>query len=145
MMTEFSLYKVWNDCSDQIYRFECVIFGRWFCINTLLILQYRWKMYFPIFGKLHLKLYLSTIHLLTNFQATAENSSLSSPFDFIRKMYNNKKPLLSLSLIPRLACTNLNNVWDFVLQALPVFIWLFMTNRLLYSFELKGAFDKSIC
>lgn len=57
MMTESSLYKVWHDCSDQIYRCECVIFGRWFCINTFLILQYRYKL-ISTFLEVAFKMYL---------------------------------------------------------------------------------------
>ncbi len=51
---------------------------------------------------------------------------------------------LSLSLLPLLACTYLNNAWDLVLQALPLSVRLFKINRFMYS-QLKVALDKSIC
>ncbi len=46
-----------------------------------------------------------------------------------------KKVYLSiyLSLLPLLACTYLNNAWDFVLRALPLSICLFKVNRFVYS------------
>ncbi len=41
--------------------------------------------------------------------------------------------LLSLSLLPLLACAYLNYVWDLVLQALPLSVYLFKVNRFMYS------------
>ncbi len=40
---------------------------------------------------------------------------------------------LYLSLLPLLACTYLNNVWDLVLLALPLSVCLFKINRFMYS------------
>ncbi len=42
-------------------------------------------------------------------------------------------PKLYLSLLPLLARTYLNNVWDLVLQALPRSVCLFKVNRFMYS------------
>ncbi len=46
---------------------------------------------------------------------------------------------LHLSLLLLLACTYLNNAWDLVLWALPLYVCLFKINRFMYSL------DKSIC
>ncbi len=40
---------------------------------------------------------------------------------------------LYLSLLPLLACTYLNNAWDLMLLALPLYVWLFKINRFMYS------------
>ncbi len=40
---------------------------------------------------------------------------------------------LSLYLLPLLACTYLNNAWDLVLLALPLYVCLFKINRFMYS------------
>ncbi len=40
---------------------------------------------------------------------------------------------LNLSLLPLLACTYLNNAWDLVLLALPLYVFLFKINRFMYS------------
>ncbi len=40
---------------------------------------------------------------------------------------------LHLSLLPLLACTYLNNAWDLVLLALPLYVCLFKINRFMYS------------
>ncbi len=40
---------------------------------------------------------------------------------------------LYLSLLPLLACTYLNNAWDLVLGALPLYVCLFKINRFMYS------------
>ncbi len=40
---------------------------------------------------------------------------------------------LLLSLLPLLACTYLNNAWDLVLLALPLYVCLFKINRFMYS------------
>ncbi len=40
---------------------------------------------------------------------------------------------LYLSLLPLLACIYLNNAWDLVLGALPLFVCLFKINRFMYS------------
>ncbi len=40
---------------------------------------------------------------------------------------------LYLSLLPLLACTYLNNAWDLVLLALPLYVCLFKINRFMYS------------
>ncbi len=40
---------------------------------------------------------------------------------------------LSLSLLPLLACTYLNNAWDLVLLALPLYVCLFKINCFMYS------------
>ncbi len=40
---------------------------------------------------------------------------------------------LSLSLLPLLACTYLNNAWDLVLLPLPLYVCLFKINRFMYS------------
>ncbi len=68
---------------------------------------------------------------------TTENSSLST------RLYKKKKKKLSLfqnlhlslylSLLPLLACTYLNNAWDLVLLALPLYVCLFKINRFMYS------------
>ncbi len=44
-----------------------------------------------------------------------------------------KKLSLYLSLLPLLACTYLNNLWDLVLRALPLSDCLFKMNRFMYS------------
>ncbi len=41
--------------------------------------------------------------------------------------------LFFLSLLPLLACTYLNNAWDLVLLALPLYVCLFKINRFMYS------------
>ncbi len=71
-----------------------------------------------------------------NLQATTENSSLSNLIDFILNFKNKTKEPLCLSLylfLPLLACTYLNNVWDLMLQALPLSVCLFKINRFMYS------------
>ncbi len=50
---------------------------------------------------------------------------------------------LYLSLLPLLACTYLNNAWDLVLLALPLYVCLFKMNRFMYSPIV--ALDKSVC
>ncbi len=40
---------------------------------------------------------------------------------------------LHLSLLPLLACTYLNNAWDLMLLALPLYVCLFKINRFMYS------------
>ncbi len=69
------------------------------------------------------------------FQATTENLSLSTLLDYLKKT---KKTLFSklslyLSLLPLLACTYLNNAWDLVSLALPLYVCLFKINRFMYS------------
>ncbi len=74
-----------------------------------------------------------------NFQATTENSSLSTLLDYIKKkikknkQFQNLQLSLYLSLLPLLACTYLNNAWDLVLLALPLYVCLFKINRFMYS------------
>ncbi len=69
-----------------------------------------------------------------NLQATTENSSLSTLLDYIKKTKTKKLHLsLYLSLLPLLACTYLNNAWDLVLLALPLYVCLFKINRFMYS------------
>ncbi len=72
-----------------------------------------------------------------NFQATTENSSLSTLLDYIKKyknsLFQNLHLSLYLSLLPLLACTYLNNAWDLVLLALPLYVCLFKINRFMYS------------
>ncbi len=75
-----------------------------------------------------------------NFQATTENSSLSTLLDYIKKkkkkknFHFSKSSSFSLSsLLPLLACTYLNNAWDLVLLALPLYVCLFKINRFMYS------------
>ncbi len=63
----------------------------------------------------------------------SSNSSLSTLLDFIIKIKNFLNRHLSLSLLPLLACTYLNNAWDLVLRALPLFVYLFKMNRFMYS------------
>ncbi len=46
-----------------------------------------------------------------------------------RKLFQN----LHLSLLPLLACTCLNNAWDLVLLALPLYVCLFKINHFMYS------------
>ncbi len=70
---------------------------------------------------------------LSNIQATTENSSLSTLLDFILKKIIKKNLSLYLSLLLLLACTYLNNVWDFVLRAHPLSVCLFKINRFMYS------------
>ncbi len=79
-----------------------------------------------------------------NLQATTENSSLSTLLDFILKK---KKTLLSLylSLLPLLACTYLNNVWDLFTMKQSLCVCLFKMNCFMYSFGLCIALDKSVC
>ncbi len=72
------------------------------------------------------------------FQATTENSSLSTLLDYIKKkkklsLFQNLHLSLYLSLLPLLACTYLNNAWDLVLLALPLYVCLFKINRFMYS------------
>ncbi len=71
-----------------------------------------------------------------NFQATTENSSLSTLLDYLIKInifhfFQNLH--LSLSLLPLLACTYLNNAWDLVLLPLSLYVCLFKINRFMYS------------
>ncbi len=71
-----------------------------------------------------------------NLQATTENSSLSTLLDYIKKKKNFnffKIFIFHLSLLPLLACTYLNNAWDLVLLALPLYVCLFKINRFMYS------------
>ncbi len=76
------------------------------------------------------------------FQATTENSSLSTLLDYLKKKYNyyyyftffqNLHLSLYLYLLPLLACTYLNNAWDLVLLPLPLYVCLFKINRFMYS------------
>ncbi len=71
-----------------------------------------------------------------NFQATIENSSLSTLLDYKKKKKKNFTFSLfffHLSLFPLLACTYLNNAWDLVLLELPLYVCLFKINRFMYS------------
>ncbi len=76
-----------------------------------------------------------------NLQATTENSSLSTLLDYIKKklkkknlsLFQNLHLSLYLSLLPLLACTYLNNAWDLVLLALPLYVCFFKINRFMYS------------
>jgi len=67
-----------------------------------------------------------------NLQATTENSSLSTLLDYIKEKKNLHLSLY-LSLLPLLACIYLNNAWDLVLLALPLYVCLFKINRFMYS------------
>ncbi len=49
------------------------------------------------------------------------------------KHFQNLQLSLYLSLLPLLACTYLNNAWDLVLLALPLYVCLFKINRFMYS------------
>ncbi len=70
-----------------------------------------------------------------------ENSSLSTLLDYLKKknnillfhLFQNLHLSLYLSLLPLLACTYLNNAWDLVLLALPLYVCLFKINRFMYS------------
>ncbi len=48
-------------------------------------------------------------------------------------LFQNLHLSLYLSLLPLQACTYLNNAWDFVLLALPLYVCLFKINRFMYS------------
>ncbi len=48
-------------------------------------------------------------------------------------LFQNLHLSLYLSLHPLLACTYLNNAWDLVLLALPLYVCLFKINRFMYS------------
>ncbi len=48
-------------------------------------------------------------------------------------LFQNLHLSLSISLLPLLACTYLNNAWDLVLLALPLYVCLFKINRFMYS------------
>ncbi len=48
-------------------------------------------------------------------------------------LFQNLHLSLYLSLLPLLACTYLNNAWDLVLWALPLYVCLFKINRFMYS------------
>ncbi len=48
-------------------------------------------------------------------------------------LFQNLHLSLYLSLVPLLACTYLNNAWDLVLLALPLYVCLFKINRFMYS------------
>ncbi len=48
-------------------------------------------------------------------------------------LFQNLHLSLYLSLLPLLACIYLNNAWDLVLLALPLFVCLFKINRFMYS------------
>ncbi len=50
-----------------------------------------------------------------------------------KKHFQNLQLSLYLSLLPLLACTYLNNAWDLVLLALPLYVCLFKINRFMYS------------
>ncbi len=63
------------------------------------------------------QLYLTTLKKKKNWTFTFSNLHLS----------------LYLSLLPLLACTYLNNAWDLVLLALPLYVCLFKINRFMYS------------
>ncbi len=52
---------------------------------------------------------------------------------YIKKHFQNLQLSLYLSLLPLLACTYLNNAWDLVLLALPLYVCLFKINRFMYS------------
>ncbi len=61
---------------------------------------------------------------------TTENSSLSTLLDFILlSLFLN----LNLSLLSLLTCIYLNNAWDLVIWALPLYVCLFKINRFMYS------------
>ncbi len=65
--------------------------------------------------------------------------SFNSTWLYIKKkkkklsLFQNLHLSLYLSLLPLLACTYLNNAWDFVLLALPLYVCLFKINRFMYS------------
>ncbi len=48
-------------------------------------------------------------------------------------LFQNLHLSLYLSLLPLLACIYLNNAWNFVLGALPLYVCLFKINRFMYS------------
>ncbi len=50
-----------------------------------------------------------------------------------KKLFQNLHLSLYLSLLPLLACTYLNNAWDLVLLALPLYVCLFKINCFMYS------------
>ncbi len=52
---------------------------------------------------------------------------------FELSLFQNLHLSLYLSLVPLLACTYLNNAWDMVLLALPLYVCLFKINRFMYS------------
>ncbi len=70
-----------------------------------------------------------------NLQETTENSSLSTLLDLkkTKKKHLSKSSSFSLYLLLLLACAYLNNVWDLVLWALPLSVYLFKMNRFMYS------------
>ncbi len=51
----------------------------------------------------------------------------------ILSLFQNLHLSLSLSLLPLLVCTYLNNAWDLVLLELPLYVCLFKINRFMYS------------
>ncbi len=65
--------------------------------------------------------------------------SLSTLLDYLKKkkklfhFFQNLHLSLYLSLLLLLACTYLNNAWDLVLWALPLYVCLFKINRFMYS------------
>ncbi len=54
-----------------------------------------------------------------------KKKTFSKIFIFLLSLY--------LSLLPLLACTYLNNAWDLVLLALPLYVCLFKINHFMYS------------
>ncbi len=67
--------------------------------------------------------------------------TFSTLLDYIKKnkkkielsLFQNLHLSLYLSLLPLLACTYLNNAWDLVLLALPLYVCLFKINHFMYS------------
>ncbi len=74
-----------------------------------------------------------------NLQATTENSSLSTLLDYLKKKKKKKyvsfhffKIFIFLFLFLSFP-VHLNNAWDLVLLALPLYVCLFKINRFMYS------------
>ncbi len=69
-----------------------------------------------------------------NWKLISFNSTwLHKKKKFELSRFQNLHLSLYLSLLPLLACTYLNNAWDLVLGALPLFVCLFKINRVMYS------------
>ncbi len=69
---------------------------------------------------------------LSIFKQQLKTHLFQNLLDYLKKelsLFQN----LNLSLLPLLACTYLNNAWDLVLLALPLYVCLFKINRFMYS------------
>ncbi len=103
---------------------KSILLKRYRCLNSAWTDTYKKR-------KLIIGLAISTKHMgpdsQTGLRLTLDYTSLYQKFDY--SLFLN----LSLSLLPLLACTYLNNAWDLVLRALPLYVCLFKMNRFMYS------------